>query len=199
MQIQQRERAEAAHIVGVLEEAEKKSADKVLRSLEEQRDQLDELQAAKLRELEFQLRTRFAEELDAYLSEGTDRVREVTEKLSEAHAKELHAKLELERLEYDAKISAVIAETERNAAIQGISNSAERLSELNGIRQKLQALDKVFQWNSQYLQNSHQIHVLSTALLSLHAALADGKSSTVAESCAALRVAARGTLSLRRP
>ena len=104
------------------------------------------------------------------------------------------SKLALIGAEQEAELAAVTAE-QRAAAMAQAWRSRLRGAAANDLRLKLQALDKVFQQNAEYLKNSHQIHLVCTALLALHNAMSeDGsrrsevKSGSFSEA-ASLRVA----------
>ena len=63
----------------------------------------------------------------------------------------------------------------------------ERMQEVEEINTRVQMLDKVFHFNKEYLQKSHQIHLVCTALLSLHETLQGGE-NLISDATASLKV-----------
>ena len=132
-------------------------------------------------------------------AESSQRLQQVADELQAAHRADLEAKLALNMAEHEAEIAAVTAEQRAAATAQATAQQAQRVAAANDLRLKLQALDKVFQQNAEYLRNSHQIHLVCTSLLALHSAMSEdgahdsggSKSGSLSDATAALRVASR--------
>lgn len=188
---------EAAKLVSVLEAAELRSSKKASAALRDQAEKYEELIQANLREQEARLRSAQGARFDEHVADSTRRLQEVADELQNAHRADLEAKLALSQAEHDAELAAVTAEQRAVAAADATAQQAQRVAAANDMRLRLQALDKVFQQNAEYLRNSHQIHVVCTALLALHSAMSqDGKSletdaGSLADATAALRVASQ--------
>jgi hypothetical protein len=183
----------------VLESAEVRASKKASGSLREQAQKYEELIQANLREQDAKLRSAHAARFDEHVAESSQRLQQVADELQAAHRADLEAKLALNGAEHEAEVAAVTAEQRAAAAAQATAQQAQRVAAANDLRLKLQALDKVFQQNAEYLRNSHQIHLVCTALLALHNAMSEdgaqsgggSKSGSLSDATAALRVASR--------
>jgi hypothetical protein len=196
MELQERNQSEAAQLIAVLENAEQKASKKSVEALRKQSETYDELVRVSLREQEVQLQDDYAKRLDEYITESTLRIQHVSDDLNKAHAQDLDTKLALSRAEQDAEIAAITSEEHAASYARANAMQAARVATVEDLRLKLQALDKVFQINAEYLSNSHQIHLVSTALLALYNSLsANGgtnrRRTSLSEAVASLRVAAR--------
>ena len=198
MELQERNKTEAAQLIAVLESAEQKASEKSVQALREQSEKYDDLVRVSLREQEVKLQDDYAQRLDDYITESTLRIQQVSSELNTAHKEDLETKLALSRAEQDAEIAAVSSEENAASYARANATQATRIAAVEDLRLKLQALDKVFQVNAEYLSNSHQIHLVCTALLALHSSLnANGGDSqehnrrtSLSEATASLKVAA---------
>ena len=192
MELQERNKTEAAQLIAVLENAEKHASDKSVDALREQSEKYEDLIRASLRQQEVKLQDDYAERLGEYIAESNARMQQVADELNEANKQNLDTKLSLARAEHEAEIAAVSAEEQAGAFGRANAVQAARVATVEDLRLKLQALDKVFQVNAEYLSNSHQIHLVSTALLALYNSLSgNGRSTSLSDATASLRVAAR--------
>ena len=195
MELQERNKTEAAQLIAVLENAERKASEKSVEALREQSRVHGDLLRVSLREQEVKLQDDYAQRLDEYIAESTLRIEQVADELKSAHKVNVETKLELARAEHEAEVGAASAEEKAAAYAHANAAQASRVATVEDLRLKLQALDKVFQVNAEYLSNSHQIHLVSTALLALYNSLSDSGGSrrrtSLSEATASLRVAAR--------
>jgi hypothetical protein len=195
MELQERNKSEAAQLIAVLENAEQKASKKSVDALREQSEKYEDLIRISLREQEVKLQDDYAKRLDEYIAESTLRIQQISDDLKAAHAQDLEAKLALSRMEQEAEIAAVASEESAASYARADAVQAARVATVEDLRLKLQALDKVFQINAEYLSNSHQIHLVSTALLALYNALSasggnNSRRSALSGAVASLRVAA---------
>ena len=181
----------------MLESAETRASRKASESLRDQAKKYEELIQANLREQDAKLRSAHALRFEEHVAESSQRLQQVADELQAAHRADLESKLALIATEHEAELAAVTAEQRAAATTQATAQQAQRVAAANDLRLKLQALDKVFQQNAEYLKNSHQIHLVCTALLALHNAMSEdgsqngrkSKSGSFSEATASLRVA----------
>ena len=192
MELQERNKTEAAQLIAVLENAETKATEKSVKALRDQSETYKNLVRVSLREQEIKFQDDYAQRLDKYIADSTLRVEQVADELKASHKVDVEAKIKLARAEHEAEVAAVSSEVKAAASAQANSVQTSRVAKVEDLRLKLQALDKVFQVNAEYLSNSHQIHLVSTALLALTNALDDnGGTTSLSEVTASLRVAAQ--------
>ena len=189
MQVQEQNKREATKLVAVLNATESRTSEKIVESLKKQAAKYDELMQAKLLDQEIQLREKFSERLDETIDDYTKKIQYVSESLVDKYDDEKNAKIAEAREEIEAKLTVEFKRKLQEALEHSLQVQNERMEEVEEINSRLQMLDKVFHFNKEYLQKSHQIHLVCTALLSFHETL-QGGSNTISDAAASLQVAA---------
>ncbi len=189
MQVQEQNKREATKLVAVLNATESRTSEKIVESLKKQAAKYDELVQAKLLDQEIQLREKFSERLDQTIDDYTKKIQYVSESLVDKYDDEKNAKIAEAREEIEAKLTVEFKRKLQEALEHSLQVQNERMEEVEEINSRLQMLDKVFHFNKEYLQKSHQIHLVCTALLSFHETL-QGGSNTISDAAASLQVAA---------
>ena len=189
MQVQEQNKREATKLVAVLNATESRTSEKIVESLKKQAAKYDELVQAKLLDQEIQLREKFSERLDETIDDYTKKIQYVSESLADKYDDEKNAKIAEAREEIEAKLTVEFKRKLQEALEHSLQVQNERMEEVEEINSRLQMLDKVFHFNKEYLQKSHQIHLVCTALLSFHETL-QGGSNTISDAAASLQVAA---------
>ena len=189
MQVQEQNKREATKLVAVLNATESRTSEKIVESLKKQAAKYDELMQAKLLDQEIQLREKFSERLDETIDDYTKKIQYVSESLADKYDDEKNAKIAEARKEIEAKLTVEFKGKLQEALEHSLQVQNERMEEVEEINSRLQMLDKVFHFNKEYLQKSHQIHLVCTALLSFHETL-QGGSNTISDAAASLQVAA---------
>eukprot|EP00944_MAST-04C_sp_MAST-4C-sp1_P004439 g4439.t1 len=189
MQVQEQHKNEAAKLVAVLNATETRTSEKIVESLKKQAEKYEELIQAKLTDQEITLREKFAERLDETIDDYTRKIQYVSESLADKYEDEKNAKIADAREEIEAKLTLEFKEKLRLALERSLQLQNERMQEVEEINTRVQMLDKVFHFNKEYLQKSHQIHLVCTALLSLHETLQGGE-NLISDATASLKVAA---------
>ena len=189
MQVQEQNKREATKLVAVLNATESRTSEKIVESLKKQAAKYDELVQAKLLDQEIQLREKFSERLDETIDDYTKKIQYVSESLVDKYDDEKNAKIAEAREEIEAKLTVEFKRKLQEALEHSLQVQNERMEEVEEINSRLQMLDKVFHFNKEYLQKSHQIHLVCTALLSFHETL-QGGSNTISDAAASLQVAA---------
>ncbi len=189
MQVQEQHKNEAAKLVAVLNATETRTSEKIVESLKKQAEKYEELIQAKLTDQEIILREKFAERLDETIDDYTRKIQYVSESLADKYEDEKNAKIEDAREEIEAKLTLEFKEKLRLALERSLQLQNERMQEVEELNTRVQMLDKVFHFNKEYLQKSHQIHLVCTALLSLHETLQGGE-NLISDATASLKVAA---------
>ena len=189
MQVQEQHKNEAAKLVAVLNATETRTSEKIVESLKKQAEKYEELIQAKLTDQEIILRGKFAERLDETIDDYTRKIQYVSESLADKYEDEKNAKIADAREEIEAKLTLEFKEKLRLALERSLQLQNERMQEVEEINTRVQMLDKVFHFNKEYLQKSHQIHLVCTALLSLHETLQGGE-NLISDATASLKVAA---------
>ena len=98
------------------------------------------------------MRSAHALRFEEHVAESSQRLQQVADELQAAHRADLESKLALIATEHEAELAAVTAEQRAAATTQATAQQAQRVAAANDLRLKLQALDKVFQQNAEYLK-----------------------------------------------
>ena len=191
MELQEQNKREAAKLIAVLDAAEGRASEKTMDALKKQAEKYEELMEARLADQEVKLRARFAMKLDETIADNSSRLQYISESQAEKYEKQLENKVAAVQEEVQARMRAELDIELQNHADAAAAAQGKRAEAVEEINNRLQALDKVFQWNTEYLQKSHQIHLVCTALLAFHESL-EGDSNRISEAAASLKVAAGG-------
>lgn len=191
MELQEQNKREAGKLIAVLNAAEGRAQEKTEDALREQEEKYEELMQARLADQEVVLRARFAEKMDEAIADNSQRLQYISESQAEKYEQETVNKVAAVREAVTAQLTSELEEKLRVESEGNLRVQNERARAVEEINLRLQALDKVFQWNSEYLQKSHQIHLVCTALLAFHESL-EGSTNQVSEAAASLKVAAGG-------